>query len=295
MKSTISVVINTLNEQDNIVDAIESVKHISEDIVVVDMQSEDSTKDLAKKAGARVFDHERTGYVEPARNFAIEKAKNDWVLVLDADERIGKNLGKKLQKITQEDFHYVAVPRKNIIFGKWIKNSLWWPDYNIRFFKKGYVSWDEHIHSVPMTTGKGIDLPAKGRYAIKHLHYTTISQYIQRLDRYTSIQAKERKDEFDWKNTIRRPASEFLSRYFAGKGYKDGYHGLVLAGLQAVSEYIVELKIWELNKHEEKNLKSSHVVSAIREETRNLNYWLSHRMVESSGSFIEILRRKFKV
>lgn len=295
MKSTISVVINTLNEQENIVDAIESVKQLSDDIIVVDMQSDDATKELAKKSGARVYDHERTGYVEPARNFAIEKAKHDWVLVLDADERIGKILAHKLLKITQDELHYVAVPRKNIIFGKWIKNSLWWPDYNVRFFKKGYVSWDNHIHSVPMTTGKGIDLPAKGKYAIKHLHYTTISQFVQRLDRYTSIQAKERKDDFDWKNTIRRPVSEFLSRYFAGKGYKDGYHGLVLAGLQAVSEFIVELKIWELNKHKENKIKSSHVVTVIREEIRNINYWLSDRMVESSGSVIEALRRKLKV
>src|SRR5688500_8186807 len=91
MKAPISVIINTLNEEANIAACVESVRW-AEDVVVVDMHSEDRTAALAESLGCRVFLHERTGYVEPARNFAIAQARHDWVLVLDADERASKAL-----------------------------------------------------------------------------------------------------------------------------------------------------------------------------------------------------------
>lgn len=294
--SKITVVINTLNEEDNIVDAIDSAKKIADEVVVVDMKSDDNTKDLAKTAGARVFEHKRMGYVEPARNFAISKATHDWVFILDADERINKNLAKKLLKISEEDeFMHVAIPRKNIIFGKWIKNSRWWPDYNIRFFKKDYVEWGDEIHSVPLTSGKGTDLKPNSKNAIIHNHYTSVSQYLQRLDRYTSIQAKEYDGRFKWRDFIKRPTAEFLSRYFSAKGYRDGLHGLALAGLQAFSEFVLVLKIWELNKFKDKKIDSVEVVKEIRASQKELNYWLADRVFVKTGNWLERLRRKFRI
>jgi len=155
----ISVVINTLNEEKNLPRAIASIKGLADEIIVVDMQSDDRTKEVAEGLGALVYDHKRTGYVEPARNFAIAKAVGPWVLVLDADEEIPPKLAKKLRVFAQkEGADFYRIPRKNIVFGSWLRHSRWWPDYNIRFFKKGKVTWNEVIHSVPMTSGKGIDL-----------------------------------------------------------------------------------------------------------------------------------------
>src|SRR3989344_6147563 len=155
---SISVVINTLNEEENLPRAISSVKGLADEIVVVDMHSEDATGDIAKKAGAKVFLHERTGYVEPARNFAISKTTGDWIFILDADEEIPDTLANRLRDISDNmhQIDFVEIPRKNIIFGKWMKESMWWPDYHIRFFKKGSVSWNEKIHSKPETKGSGI-------------------------------------------------------------------------------------------------------------------------------------------
>src|SRR3990167_8259410 len=156
------------------------------------MHSDDKTQDIAKKFGAKVFEHDRTGYVEPARNYAISKTTGDWILVLDADEEIAKFLADKLRQISTDSksADYYRLPRKNIIFGKWIKHSRWWPDYNIRFFLKGSVSWTEVIHSIPMTKGKGADLEADEKNAIIHHHYTSVNQYVERLNRYTTEHAR---------------------------------------------------------------------------------------------------------
>ena len=100
--SKISVVINTLNEEKNLPRVLASVKKLADEIVVVDMESNDKTREIARKAGARVFKHKRMGYVEPARNFAIGKAKSEWILILDADELVTETLAKKLKGISNK-------------------------------------------------------------------------------------------------------------------------------------------------------------------------------------------------
>src|SRR3989344_4285744 len=171
----ISAIINTLNEEKKIGRCLASLKGFANEIIVVDMMSSDTTVEIAKSYGAKVFKHKRIGYVEPARNFAISKAKYDWILILDADEELSEGLKTYLKKeIKEPTADYYRVPRKNIIFGKWMKHSGWWPDYNIRFFKKESVTWNEVIHSVPMTIGKGFDLPQLQDYTIKHRHYSSV-------------------------------------------------------------------------------------------------------------------------
>jgi len=245
----ISAVINTYNEEKKLSRALASIKGFANEIIVVDMMSTDRTVDIAKKYGARVFKHKRISFVEPARNFAISKAKNDWVIILDADEEIPETLKIFLkQEVKEPQAEFYRLPRKNIIFGKWMKHTGWWPDYNIRFFKKGTVTWNQVIHSVPMTTGVGFDLPASEELSIKHKAYSSVEEYVSRMNRYTSVQARELnriKIEFDWTFLIMKPSSEFLRRYFAEEGFKDGIHGLALSLLQALSELVVYVKLWQ--------------------------------------------------
>src|SRR5688572_7980444 len=140
MIGKISVVINTLNEEKSIERAIKSVD-FADEILVCDMHSDDNTPLIAKKLGAKVIFHKRAGFVEPARNFAISKAEHEWVFVLDADEEVPDSLKGKLKEVINGSgvTTFVEIPRKNILFGRWMKASMWWPDYNIRFFKKGFV------------------------------------------------------------------------------------------------------------------------------------------------------------
>lgn len=293
----ISVVINTRNEEQNLPRVLESVKNFADEIVVVDMESTDKTVEIAKKVGAYVYSHKPTGYVEPARNYAIKKAKGDWILILDADEEITGDLAKKLKEIVFDKTFadYYRLPRKNIIFGKWIKHACWWPDYNIRFFKKGKVVWSEIIHSVPETYGKGIDFPVEETYAIVHHNYNSLEQYITRMNLYTTQQAKLIGGPFSWTDLIKKPVGEFLSRYFRGEGYKDGLHGLALSGLQAFSELVLYLKVWQNNKFKEENLNIKDVVSTMKESGSELHYWQADALLKEKGGLLQRVKRKFKV
>ena len=295
----ISVVINTLNEEKNLSRPLSSVSNFADEIVVVDMKSNDDTQKIARQFGAKVFEHKRLGYVEPARNFAIGKATGEWILILDADEVLPPSLAKKLKVLSQKHAaNYYRIPRKNIIFGKWIKHARWWPDLNIRFFQKGYVFWNEVIHSVPMTKGKGLDLPKKEELAIIHYHYTSIEQYLERLNRYTTEHAKllvKDSYKFSWQDLIKKPVDEFLSRYFAGEGYKDGLHGLALSLLQAFSELVLYLKIWQAEKFEAKAISIEKVIKTMKESQADLRYWQADTLLKQKGGIIARLKRKFKL
>lgn len=295
----ISVVINTLNEAKNLPRAIASVKNLADEVIVVDMESDDGTPNIAEKLDAHVFSHKRVGYVEPARNFAISKATGEWILILDADEEIGQELNKLIKRtIEKPKADYYRIPRKNIIFGKWMKHSRWWPDYNIRLFKKGRVSWNEMIHSVPVTTGKGTDLPEKESLAIIHHHYDSIEQFIERMNRYTTTNAETRVKEgykFSWKDLIERPMQEFFSRYFFGLGYKDGVHGLALSLLQAFSELSVYLKIWQSEKFKDENVDSKKVIDLMRDEEKELHFWQSDALLRETGNQLYRIKRKLRI
>ena len=293
----ISIVVNTRNEEKNIGRCLKSVQWADE-IVVVDQYSEDKTVAIAKKFGAKVYTHKHTLYVEPARNFALAKANGDWILVLDADEEISSILAKKLKKITKENSaQYVRLPRKNIIFGKWIKHSLWWPDYNVRFFQKGKVEWSDKIHSVPLTRGRGVDLRAKRANAIIHHNYQSISQYLERLNRYTDFQTAELIDsgyQFTWEDLIKKPTGEFLSRFFAGEGYKDGVHGLALSLLQAFSELVKYLKVWEKEGFKARDLPFGDFIPQMKKLGQEVGYWMTHTLAKETKGWFKKLCLKFK-
>ncbi len=245
----LSAVVNTQNEARNIVRCLKSVASYVDEIVVVDMQSQDETVGLARKFTDKIYSHPNTGYVEPARNFAINKAKGDWILLIDADEVLTGTLGLKLRRLAEHaQYSFYRIPRKNLIFKKWITHTGWWPDYQIRFFQKDKVTWNDEIHSIPLTEGKGMDLLPEEKNAFIHYHYESISQYLDRLNRYTSQEVKQKikdNEKFYWKNLISKPAGEFITRFFAHQGYKDGIHGLVLSLLQGISFFITEIKFWE--------------------------------------------------
>lgn len=280
----ISVVINTLNEEKNLPRAIASVKNFADEIIVVDMESQDSTVHIAKKAGAKVYSHKPVGYVEPARNFAIGKTTGDWIFILDVDEEVPAELAKKIGNIAKDkkSTEFYRIPRKNMVFGKWLKHSRWWPDYNIRLFRKGSVIWSEIIHSVPETRGRGEDLPEQEKYAILHHHYSTVSQYLERMLKYTTIQAQDLVRSgyvFEWADAIRRPMSEFLSRFFAGDGYKDGVHGLILSLLQAFSELVLIVKVWEIQKFRDNEIPPKALNDTFAKAEFELDYWLQNKKI----------------
>ena len=293
MKSTISAIIIAYNEEKNISDCLASVS-FADEIVVIDNESTDGTSICAKKFTKHVFVAKRVGYVEPIRNFALTKATGDWILFLDADEQIPETLAKKLRQIVDEDFYdAVQIPRKNIIFNKWIEHAGWWPDNLLRFFKKDMISWPEEIHVQPTLPERTVTLEPISENAILHQNYQTISHYLQKLDTYTTVQAKERiaaKVNFRIHDLLTNPVKEYISRFFAREGYKDGLHGFVLSLLQGFSELIVMLKIWEIQGFKE----YSNILTDVEKERKvaesEMTYWLlSTQIQHNKNPFKKIL------
>ncbi len=252
-KLSISLVINTKNESKNITKCINSAKDLCDEIIIADMNSTDDTVMKAKKLGARIIKVKDYGYVEPARQKAISKAKGDWILLLDADERLANNLKQVIKKVISDmDYEVVNIPRKNIIFGKWIKHSDYWPDYQTRLFKKGHVRWSEVIHQQPEFIGKVKVLSATEENSIIHYHYSAISQWLERTDRYA-----EKSNYFDLIDNIdldlleRYMKGEFAYRYSIKEGYKDGVHGYVTSKLMEFYRFMEFLKYWEKNSFKE--------------------------------------------
>ena len=288
----ISVVINTYNEEKNLARCLESVKGFADEIILVDMQSTDKTVEIAKKYGAKIFYHDYTRYVEPARNFALSKATGDWILLIDADEELTESLAKRLKLVLKDSkTGYVEIPRKNIIFGKWIEHSCWWPDYLVRFFCRGKVKFSDKIHVPPVTSGKGLKLEAREENALIHHNFQTISQFLERLNRYTDIQSEELMKEgyrFKVEDLIFKPSNEFFSRFFAAEGYKDGVHGLALGLLQSCSELAVVLKVWERQEFEQASIEG--LAKAFQKSISELRYWQSR----SSSNFFRKIYFKIK-
>lgn len=289
----LSVVITVFNEAQNLPRVLASVRDLADEVVVVDTESTDNSAEIAKKLGCRVFSHPYIGIVEPVRNFSITKARGDWVLLLDADEEISPDLNSFIrQAISSTGADYYRIPRKNLIFGSWIKSHHWWPDYVYRLFRKGYVTWEDTIHGIPQTRGAGSDFPADEKHAIIHHHYTSISQYVNRLNRYTDFQLialQKSKKIFVWTDLIIRPFQEFLIQYFTREGFKDGIHGLSLAGLQSFSELVLYLKFWQSLGFPKTSISLPNLFSTLRSQSKQYSWWYYEKRISEPGNFPRIL------
>lgn len=293
----ISAVVHTYNEEKNIARCLSSLNFVDE-IVLIDMDSRDKTREIAKEYKAKIFSHPYTGFVEPARNFGMGRARGDWILIVDADEEIPKTLARFLSfEVKQPKADFYRIPRQNIIFGKAVRHAGWWPDYQIRFFKKGKVSWTEKIHGIPLTKGIGLDLEPYENLSIVHYNYQTIEQFVERLNRYTSVAAKELfLDNVRFKASLlfEAPTREFITRFFTREGYKDGIHGLALSFLQGFSELVTYLKLWELDNFKEEKITLSEVEKLLHEEQRQKTYWIYNTLLAQPHGFVKDLIWRLK-
>lgn len=296
----ISAVISAYNEEKRLNDCLNSLKDLADETIVVDNTSTDKTAEIARKYSAKIY----TMPNEPVmlnknKNYGFGKATGDWILSLDADERITPALAKEIKKaIKKKGVEGFEIPRKNIIFNKWIQHSIWWPDYNLRLFKNGSGKFPlRHVHEKLEVSGK----VAKLENPIEHLNYQTISQYIKKLDStYTESEVEmyiKSGKNISWYDAIRFPVADFLKTFFLQKGYKDGMHGLVLSILQAFYAFIVFAKIWE-RKENFKDLTPDNFLSEFTNETKKLakdiKYWIyTTKMQESKTKklYFKILRR----
>jgi glycosyltransferase involved in cell wall biosynthesis len=298
---SISAVLVIKNEEKNLALALKSLNFVDE-IVVFDMQSSDQSKAIARKFTDQVFSTPKDfGYADPARNLALSKASGDWILVLDADEEIPQSLAQKIQDLLKtKDTDVYFLPRKNLIFQKALKHSGWWPDYQARLFKKGMVQWQVGVHRQPDIKGRAEYLTAKEDWAIIHHNYNDVEDFVRRSQKYTSLQAQERKAHktIDTQDLLEAFNAEFLRRFFQKKAHQDGMHGLALSLLQSNYELLIKLKQWQAQGFPEEQLNSQELIKMLKAQRADFNYWLSDLEINEAGFWRKIylkLKRKFKI
>ncbi len=286
----LSVVVSAYNEEKKIAACLESVQSLADEIIVVNSSSTDDTIKIAKKYTSKIYTRPNNPMLNVNKNYGFSKAKGEWILSLDSDERVTPELAEEVRTKIQEpnsNIYGYWIPRKNIIFGKWIQNSIWWPDYQLRLVKKGRGKFPEkHVHEMMEVTGETERLSSP----MLHENYSSISQYLYKLDTiYTENEVAQflaHGKKIRWMDAIRFPAQDFIKTFFFQKGYKDGLHGLVLSMLQAFYAEIVFAKIWEKQRFEEYN-SSSFLHETYKELVKiyhEIRYWyLSERIEETQN------------
>lgn len=257
----LSIALAVYNEQDNLAECLESVKAIAGEIVIVDGGSSDQTRDIAESYGAKVLIEENRANFHINKQHAIDSCSHDWILQLDADERVSTMLAEEIRKTisadlserasAQADAYYIK--RRNYFLGRWMNKGGMYPDPVIRLFKKGKAQLPQaSVHELMSVDGTTKWL----NNDLLHIADPNFSRYLLRSNRYTSLQAedwlKEGKIGVDTWSVILymliKPAIRFLEIYLRHKGFMDGFPGFVFAwysGIHIASSYV---KYWE-KKH----------------------------------------------
>jgi glycosyltransferase involved in cell wall biosynthesis len=248
-KHKVSAYILTHNEEKNIENCLESIKWVDE-IVIVDSFSTDKTLEIAARYNCKIVRRKMDGF-GAQRNAALDNCSNDWIICLDADERLSETLQNEIkQSLSGAVFEAVAykAPRKSQFLGKWIMHSGWYPDFRHPvFFNKKFCRYKEQlVHESLEVRGK----TAYFKGDINHYTYSSIQQFSAKSELYSSLRAREMfaaGKKFSVCNLIFNPVFTVFKMYVLKKGFLDGTHGLILAFLYGYFYTMMKyVKLWEL-------------------------------------------------
>lgn len=293
--STITAVVHTKNSAKTLDVCLKSLAWCDV-IFIVDMQSTDKTIEIADKYGTKVFAvRENLPYADPIRNEYLQKVKTDWTLIVDSDEEVPHTLAGKLKELMMvAGVDGYNLPRKNIIFGKWMAHTGYWPDYIIRFFRTGKGTYPPQVHGQPVVSGKTESIEPREEFALVHHHYPTIFEFLNRLNVYTTLEVPklfEQKKEYTPIEALREFFAEFHRRFFSMQGYKDGSHGLTLSLLSSVYQLVSYLKAWEVGKSEAGSSLDD-VQVEVEAGCNATSYWVANESLTASKNFFARLRLK---
>jgi len=250
----ISVVINTYNAEKHLEEVLTAVKDFDE-VVICDMDSTDGTLAIAERFGCKIvcFREEKCSYVEPARNFAIQSATHEYVLLVDADEVVTPELKNYLYNLLAEENcpQGVKIPRKNFFMRRFMRST--YPDHLLRFFKKDCCNWPRTIHSQPTIKGRISKIPAKKReLAFIHLDNPTITQLINKLNNYTTQELeREKHKKRGVLSFLFHSSFRFYKFYVIKQGWRDGIEGFIYISINTPYKLVTFAK----NIEQEKNNK----------------------------------------
>lgn len=234
------------NEEDNIGDCLRSIAWCDE-IIVVDALSTDGTVGIASGFTKNIFTNEWKGFREQ-RLFALDKVSDGWVFALDADERCSEELAAEIRSAVSSDEDHAGylIPRKTYFLGKWIRHGGWYPDHQLRLFRKSSAGvTDRLVHESYSVTGK------KGRLNSDIIHCTasSVDEYMQKIVRYAGLSAAEKAGSNPgFFRLLIYPRLEFFKQYILKGNILDGREGLIVSNLHMITKILTYTKVVELQK-----------------------------------------------
>jgi glycosyltransferase involved in cell wall biosynthesis len=255
LRPPLSVLLPTYNCAKTVETTLDSVKWADE-ILVVDSYSTDDTLAICRQFGARVIQHE---YINSAKqkNWAVEQCRHPWVLQIDSDEVVSKELREEIDQslsAADPDVDAFRMPRRNYVLGEWMRYGGVYPDYQIRLFRRDAGRWREReVHAHVEVPGRIATL----RNDLIHYGMVYLTRQARNLDRYTRYEADELRKKgrrFRWHDILIRPFIGFLYRYLWLQGFRDGWRGFVVCAYMGFYVFVTRAKLWEM---EALNLKSS--------------------------------------
>ncbi|MHB1001842.1 MAG: glycosyltransferase family 2 protein [Armatimonadota bacterium] len=250
-RPSISVVIIACNEENNIRRCLQSAVWADE-IIVVDNGSTDSTLSICAEFKCRVIHHQWEGYAQQ-KNFALSQASGDWILNLDADESVTDPGAEEIQwAVSSGDSDVYALPRMNSFLGKWMRHGGWYPDYQVRLFRRGYGAFKVvPIHECFQAYEKNTRT-IRLTVPLQHYTYPTVADFMNKADRYSTLDASRIIDEGKAPKSMTAALLfaiplKFAEVYLYKGGWKDGLHGFISAVLLSTRVFLRSLKIWEQN------------------------------------------------
>lgn len=252
-KLPISLVVITKNEASCLAKCLQSADFVSE-IVVVDSGSTDGTVQIAERFGAKVFHQDWLGF-GPQKQFAVNCAKYDWVLCLDADEYLSPELIESLQKLFDKEltYHAYRFPRCNKFLGHFLRHGEGYPDLSLRLFNRQYAHWSEDlVHEKIVPNGQDFQV---GRLEGDLIHESgeSIAKYVEKQNTYTSIQAKlmwEKGKKASVTKIVVSPLVRFFKFYFIKGGFMDGLPGLVHISIGCFTVFLKYVKLMSFSKYQ---------------------------------------------
>jgi len=247
MALPLSVVIITRNEAARLSACLESVAFAGE-ILVVDSGSTDETVAIAQQHSARVVHQPWLGF-GPQKQFAVQQASHDWVLCIDADERVSETLRNNIEATMQSPTQHVyRMPRCNRFLGRWLRFGEGYPDFNIRLFHRAHAQWsDDVVHEHVITRDSVGTLSGD----LLHESQETIARYLEKQNGYTTLQAERLAAAGAYPSRtqlVLSPLVRFIKFYIVRQGFRDGVPGLVHIAMGCFNSFIKYAKLLELRR-----------------------------------------------
>ena len=242
----VTVTVITLNEATNIEACLASVRWADE-VVVVDCGSQDGTQDLARAAGARVLQRDWPGYAAQ-KNYAAEQAAHDWILSIDADERVTPALAEEVRRVlaTNPAGAGFRIPRVTWHLSRWIRTTDWYPDFQLRLYHRARAQWAlRAVHESVKAQGEVGEL----HHDLQHFAYRDVGHHHATMERYTTLAAKEMYDQGRRAGVLEvtvHPFAAFVRNYILRRGVLDGTAGLIISAMNAYYVFLKFAKLWAL-------------------------------------------------